>query len=198
MLNYTTGYKFGGNARKHFKGSQRHNRSVSKWLAGHKGCFVCRKDHRARDHHTRPEVSDAINALKKKYPHALVTIDDFALVVGDMAAGYTSNDHDSEELSSSDDSDTEGNVNLAECVSDTDKDTEIFLANTSFIHGRSFKKDLVMSMRAMQADLSQGETRFFNGLYIDTGANRSSVMCYDQYRPTARSYSSHGDYETRD
>ncbi len=37
-------------------------------------------------------------------------------------------------------------------------------------------------MNAMCSDLSMGESVKFKGLYIDTCANRSSVMSYEQYK----------------
>ena len=49
---YSTANRFGGDAKKNLKGSKK-SRSISKWLAAHKGCFVCKKDHRARQHHTK-------------------------------------------------------------------------------------------------------------------------------------------------
>ena len=173
---YSAENRFGGDAKKNFKGSKK-SRSISKWLAGHKGCFVCKKNHRARQHHSHQEVSAAIEKIKKRYPAVLFTIEDIALLANEQA----NDDEDDVSITFSDsEDDTEAHV--AEESIDVWRDEEQYLANVAFIHGRTFEKDSKQQIAAMISELRKGEREKFDGLYIDTCANRSSVMSLDQYR----------------
>lgn len=60
----------------------------------------------------------------------------------------------------------------APTVAKTVMDAEVYLANASYIHGRNFAKDLKKEMIAMHAALSHGESAGFDGIILDTGANR--------------------------
>lgn len=180
---YTTGYRYGGKARKYVKGHSSNSREIGRWLAGHKGCFVCKQDHRARDHHSQKEVSEAIEKLKKNYPSAMVTVDDVAMIVDDLASCF----NDSDESGGSQDIDLDDSedidlVNFVKVKDEFDKSTEVHLANNAFLHGRSFATDMKCEMMAMHAELSHGEDRVFKGLHIETCANRSSAMSLAQYK----------------
>lgn len=191
---YTTGYKFGGQARKSIrdrKGNSNQNRSLSKWLAGHKGCFVCKKPQIARHHHSREEVSKAINELKQKYPAAMVTVDDLAMIVSDMTDGYaTQSSEESNSAAEHDDSSAtdEDLVNFAAVQEDTDRFAEAYLSNASFVHGRSYHTDMAAALAAMHEDLLQGGEARFKGIYIDTCANRPSVMSFSQYQSYCKEF----------
>lgn len=81
QANYGIGLKFGGKAKKPLKGST-HNtakrKKLSRLLASAKGCYVCGKDHRARQAHSSKEILDAIERIKRENPSALFSIDDIA------------------------------------------------------------------------------------------------------------------------
>lgn len=61
-------------------------------LEGHKGGFGCKN--RARDYHSSNEVASAIEKLKKKYPNAMITIYDLAMVAHDLAEDAAFDGHD--------------------------------------------------------------------------------------------------------
>ncbi len=179
--NFSTGHKFGGRARKNLKGFNKGRRSFSKWLAAHKGYFLCRKDHRARDHHSPAEVKEAVNKLKLKYPRAMVTMDDLAMVVGEITDMVDTTSGSDEDDGSDTSEELEHSANIAVCEEGYGTRTEMHFANVAFMHGRSFSRDLDKELMAMYTDLNEGEETKFKGLYIDTCANRSSVMSYAQY-----------------
>lgn len=55
------------------------------------------------------------------------------------------------------------------------------LANSSFVQGRSYEKDMERNLAIMSTELRHGEVEKFNGIVIDTGANRCSMMSISQY-----------------
>lgn len=62
-----------------------------------KGCFVCGRDHKAKDKHKRGEVIEAIKRLKEKHHMALLTITDL-----DAIQTMTQDDSETMEESSDD------------------------------------------------------------------------------------------------
>lgn len=62
-------------------------------MRGAKGCFVCDKDHQDNTRHSRDEVTKAIDKLKAKQPHALLSVEDLATVFN--MSSFSSEDEDS-------------------------------------------------------------------------------------------------------
>lgn len=60
--------------------------------------------------------------------------------------------------------------------------TEQRLARNSFMHARSFKSDQQLEWKKISSTLVSENIQQFRGIYLDTCANRSSVMSYDQYK----------------
>lgn len=60
------------------------SRKISKWLASHKGYFVCGMNNMATRFRSRSQVRDAVNKLKYKYPNAMITIDDIIMLTVDI------------------------------------------------------------------------------------------------------------------
>ncbi len=56
------------------------------------------------------------------------------------------------------------------------------IGKSAFMHRRTYTDDMKNEMAVMYTNLSRGEGAKFNGVYIDTGANRSSLMSYAQYK----------------
>lgn len=153
-------------------------------MRGHKGCIVCKQDHRARDHHSPHEVKAAFEKLKNKHPSALLTVEDLAYVIDEVTEHEPQDNEENDPVfSDSDDS--------AYIVSDDlnlHKEAEIALSNYAFCHGRSFHTDRNIAMAVMNRELKQGERSEFKGLMLDTCANRSSVMSLNQYKAYCREF----------
>lgn len=181
-INYGLGNRYGGQARKSLKGSSfKRNKNNSRTsLASIKGCWVCGKPHRARDHHPSEDVIKALNDIKKKKPSVLFTVED----IDEIQAVYMS-------ISDDVDSDSDSSKSEANIIDETSDENigqmhEIYLANKSFLHGiscRTFQSDLAHRMDVMHSLLLAGESYSnFKGVILDTGANRRSAMCLNQYR----------------
>lgn len=59
--------------------------------------------------------------------------------------------------------------------------TESKLANNAFIHGRSYKADMDHSLSVMKEQLRYKNDDLFDGIRLDTAANRRSVISKGQY-----------------
>lgn len=56
----------------------------SNWLKGIKGCLVCGQNHLARKRHPPKDVREAIERLKNKNPHAMLSVDDLVYIADDV------------------------------------------------------------------------------------------------------------------
>ena len=182
--NYGIGMKFGGNARRSLK--KPYHRSsktkLSKLLASKKGCYVCGRDHRARQAHSLKEVLSAIERIKQENPSVLFSVDEvidmqYAIVStrgteeDDLARGLeTDSDDDEVNYVSADNRDSSG------------RSAQTHFANAAFAHGRTYATDLEKELKEIEAALSIGEKNEFRGIIMDTAANRSSVMSHSQYK----------------
>jgi len=183
QVNYGTGKRFGGDARKRLKGSaSRGSGRNRKSLASIKGCWCCGKDHRARDHHSSEDILAALNRLKKSNPTVLFTVADMDEFEAAFLAAYSMDTEDSES------DDDEAHVILEPEHEELLQEHEIYLANISFMHGRTFSSDLEKEMKEMHTALSVGEVAVFDGLILDTGANRRSAMSLQQYQAYCREF----------
>lgn len=152
----------------------------SKWFAGAKVCYVCGNDHLARTKHSKSEVLAAIARLKEKHASAMLIVEDLALVVDELIT----EDCDKADVDDIALSEEEGETHafIADDPYEIHKTEEIRLANISFMHGRTFAKDLQNETVATHAELSEGEYSPFRDLHIDTCANKSPVMSLSQYK----------------
>ena len=99
-----------------------------------------------------------------------------------MANDLSNEEEDDESVTLSDHDEAES-VNIADVESQVFKEEEQFLANAAFIHGRTFNEHKRTEMMNMLTELRKGELEeAFDGIRIDTCANRSSVMSLNQYR----------------
>ena len=189
---YSLGNKFGGEAKKSLKGRGKRGRQASrklssKWLAGIKGCWVCGQGHLARFKHTREEVSKALDRLREKHPSAMLTVEDVALITESLF--QDNKDSDTEVMAVySDDDDDDDYLYIAEDAFGLHREDEVNLANNSFVHGRSFTKDIERDYAYMNEELKKGEKDTFDGLRLDTCANRSSVMSLSRYKAYCRQF----------
>jgi len=181
QANYGLGKRFGGNARKQLKGNSSRNvrRLSRKQLASVKGCWVCKKDHRARDHHSSEEILAALKQIKADRPTVLFTTDDVSEIEQALLASFADDGESGSESGSDLDE-----VNYLALDEDQliGQKHEMYLSDTAFMHGRTFCTDLEKEMLAMHTALAAGEVSLFKGIIIDTGANRSSCMSLSQYR----------------
>lgn len=183
---YSLGRRYGGEARKsvgfpgQYQRYRRPRRFSSKWIKGVKGCYVCGQDHKAHTRHSPEEVRAAIKRLKSSHLSAMLIVEDVAYISEQLTeVPETIDTPDEIQFSDSDDDDT---AYLAADTDNLQRDTEVYLANSAFVHGRTFSTDLKSGMAAMFSALSMGEVPRFKGILIDSCANRSSVMSYEQYR----------------
>ena len=188
-VHYGMGKTFGGHARKSLRPPYIKKRKSRNPLASVKGCWVCGKDHRARGRHPRSEILKALKRIKAENPSALYTAEH----ISDMYAALadTLNEETSDETSDDgfDDEQVDDDVNFLKDIDNSESpafeaamSAEVYLANASYVHGRNFATDLKKEMLVMHAALSHGESSGFDGIIIDTGANRSSVMSHAQYK----------------
>lgn len=195
---YTLGRQFGGEARKPVKqyGSRGYYRGQRRkkpsWLVGVTGCFVCgREGHRANERHDQEAVKAAIRKLKARKQTVLLSEEDLNFVAqmfeNDNETGEENDDiaNMGQEMMSEGEEDLEDNINddgyLAFVAESDLQDLQSDLANSSFSHGRTIDNEKNAMIEAMYTHLTRKPQRCFEGVKIDTGANRSSIMSKDQY-----------------
>ena len=188
-VHYGMGKRFGGHAKKSLRSSKLKKKKSIHRLASIKGCWVCGKDHRARDRHQRSEILDALKRIKNENASALYTAEHVSVMYAALADKLGTNASDDSSDNSSDKEQDDDNVNFLNDVAMEDSavkkaamDAEVYLANVCYVHGLSFAKDLKKEMQAMHVALSCGECSSFDGIIVDTGADRSSVMSHSQYK----------------
>lgn len=78
QAHYGIGMKFGGKAQRTLKGSKHQfsRKNLSKLLASAKGCYVCGRNHRARQAHSSQEILKTIERIKRENPTALFSVDE--------------------------------------------------------------------------------------------------------------------------
>jgi hypothetical protein len=173
---YGLGRRFGGDARrktyrKNFGASAKSPRNV-------KGCWVCGKDHKARDHHTREQV---IAALQKHRENGALISADCALDC--MMIGAQMSDHDKEDSHTG----TDSEAHLAAEVLETNKYMESEMRDVAFLHAIT-SPETGSGLTAVEKKRKSSMAREFRGLIIDTGANRSSLMSLAQYLAYCREF----------
>lgn len=143
-------------------------------LAKIKGCWVCGKQHLAHRFHSKEEVKKGLEKHKKA--GAYVAVEDVISVF----LAESEEDAESSELESED---MDDQVMIAEEIRDINKELETNLSNKVFLHTCGFlsrrKKEINDMEQALLVDERQSE---FNGVLVDTGANRTSLMSLTQYR----------------
>ena len=187
-VHYGLGKRFGGNAKKHLRGySSRHKKSSrAQKLASVKGCWVCGADHKARDHHNKNDILDALNRIKNQQSQALYSGEHVAEMVSVFLAYHNESDGESSEG----DSDSADMVNYLSSsdIREIEEANEAYLANNAFIHGSVFSQQLAQGMKKMEVALQMGEETRFEGIILDTGANRRSAMSIKQYKAYCREF----------
>jgi len=178
---YGLGQRYKGDAQRKMGSSRSKFRRnpAKKKLARIKGCWVCGGEHLAHKHHSREEVAKALDNHKRT--GAYVSVED---VIGVFLA---EDDEESESELESDDEEAEAMV--AAEIRDINKDLEVQLSNKIFLHTCGFfcrrNKEMKDMERALKADERPSE---FNGVLVDTGANRASLMSLNQYRAYCREH----------
>jgi len=146
-----------------------------------KGCWVCGKNHLANKFHSRDEVEKALAKLKGNGAYVLAG-DVFDVLVAEEGESSTSE-------SGSIVIEDENCGMLAVEVSDLNTELEVNLSNNAFIHSCGFFTERRNDIQKMNAALAVNERKSeFNGMIIDTGANRLSIMSLQQYRAYCREH----------
>jgi hypothetical protein len=177
--NYGLGQRFSGDARRKFSGSNARQRGKEKTsIARIKGCWVCGKDHRARSHHSKKDIEEALENHKKL--GAFVSAED----VVDVCVVATESDEDS------DDSPNDDNAYAVTEILDLNAALEQEFSNLSFAHTCGYLLRHESKMREIRGELKdlEGQTDEFKGVIIDTGANRASLMSLAQYRAYCKKF----------
>lgn len=182
-------------------------------MRGVKGCFVCGRDHRAKTRHPREEVTAAINRLKSKHPTAWLTVDDLAAVFDMAMVDDESNPNKEPDAQWAEDDELGDIEEDLRFMEETGSQVERALASSAFLHGSAYSTTLEVAIKEMQNQLdSEGNGAFngvcmdpgaisammsrdeehpaesFDGLRIDTCANRSSDMSLGQYKLYVRKF----------
>lgn len=134
--------------------------------------FVCGKDHRANNRHSREEVTTAVNKLKEKHPNAFVTVEDLSAVVN-MVLNDSENDEASEHYAqwANDDGDAQDS-DISFLTMDNAAKIEKSLENRAFAHGRSIPTTTSSALAAMYWRLQSEKRALFDGVLLDTATNR--------------------------
>lgn len=178
LVMYGLGQRYHGKARKSLSKRKKGSYMLRKALASTKGCWVCHKNHKARDFHSKEEIVRALEKMKKEHPEIVFTVEDME----ELKEVWMS--YDSEESSDSVIiEDEESAANLIDLTTDQEchRNTEIFFATLSFAHGNSFAKQR-SDIENQVSVFTATPCKTFNGVIIDTGANRKSVMCTEQHK----------------
>lgn len=172
------GQKFKGGAERRiipYKRDGKRPGSSRRTLSKIKGCWVCGADHLANRFHPKADVDNALKKLRTQ--NAYLSVDDVYSV-------FLTDDHS--DLYESDASENEEDQNaglITTEVCDINKQLESALSNNVFLHSCGFYVDRKRHMEKMERALSETERPSeFNGMIIDTGANRLSLMSINQYR----------------
>ena len=183
---YGLGQRYRGQAQRRISFPQRRPRfrrkdETRKKLALIKGCWVCGKDHLAWKFHSEKEISAALEEHKKDGVYLSIE------GVADFAGQYLA------EMEDESDEDGERGLDsamLVDEVSDINCDLEKNLANNAFAHSCGFVREHSKRMKEMTYALSdcRESQAGFNGILMDTGANRSSVISLSQYLAYCREY----------
>lgn len=203
-VNYSLGKSYHGDAkRQHRKPWMRGRNNNGTWKGGHrlsprwmrgiKGCFVCGKDHNANTKHPPDEVTAAINKLKAKHPQALLTVEDLAAVVEMTTTDEQRQEEeqgddpvwlDEEEESDSDDYDANVAMDETEALTtltnEAAEELEVCLANVATAHGMCFTSGMETALAAAKTFFPTRQAAEFQGITVDTGANRRSIICKTQ------------------
>jgi hypothetical protein len=160
--NYGLGRRFGGAAVKSIPNKS--NEGQKKGWKGprKKGCWVCGGAHFAKGHHTQEEIKHALDNMKKER----------AFVSAESVSKTFALDE------SSDETDTDGDevdIDANFCQQIVTRTNDIAFACSTFRNHR----DLEMTKMNMAISIECAE---FRGIILDTGANRRSTMCIEQYK----------------
>lgn len=171
---------------------QRQRRGSPWWLKGVRGCFVCHKDgHRAAEKHTKEEMAEAIKQLKQKNTQTMLTQEDDAFITElyEKEAGYEPDpeeyDNDHHEVNWNEDDrpvySSDSQDELAYIVEMDLSDIEQTLSKNAFNHAFNISNDPT-DMAMLTTNNPNEEQKFFEGVRLDTCANRTSVMGEEQYQ----------------
>ena len=158
----------------------RGRRLSSEWMRGVKGCFVCGQDHMANNRHSREEVTAAINRLKSRHPSALLTIEDLSSVVNMVNDNDIDQDKDDGNVMWNEEGDESEDSDITYMLRTDADEVERSLSRNAFLHGRSWS-DTSSTVMFTTSNRTTSKKVKFNGITIDTAANRKSVMCEGQY-----------------
>lgn len=89
----------GGRGRQCRRSNGGQRRPQPKWMQGIKFFFKCGKEHRANDHHTRGEVTEAIQCLKARHPTASLVeseLDYISAMISDEGHAQDDDERDDE------------------------------------------------------------------------------------------------------
>jgi len=140
-------------------------------------------NHLPRARHTKAGISAAIERLRKRNPSAMITVEYFAVSAGELDMFENEMREDAYEvLLLNDEEDDEEAIYISENTLDLNKSEEILLENTASVHGNTYRDVKSRAYAMMKSELYIREQIMFRGIYIDTCANRSSVISYAQYK----------------
>ena len=188
---YGFGSRFGGNARKRSKRPfKRKMNSFNRRLAKVKGCWVCGKDHPARGFHSPQEIIQAVNRIKHAKPERAFSTEEMSTIQNSYLAMYGMDDSDDPGGNSemSDDGEAEDEANFTQELQLIALSNQEHLVNVSFMHGRSFSKPPEGGSCALAFSIQADGEIVFEGVILDTGANRISIMSMSQYQAYCREF----------
>ena len=184
---YGFGKRFGGQARGKYKKFGKKD-SLKRKLALVRGCWVCGKNHPAKGNHSPQEIINAVNRIKSSKPARAFTAEEVEMLQESYTAMIAEESEEEVEGDVDDASGGEGDdeVNYSNELSNIERQTQQKLSNISYLHSRGhYDIDEIPTGMAF-AIYSNG--LIFDGIILDTGANRISVMCLSQYEAYCREF----------
>ena len=167
--------------RKEQKGGYHRNREKRR-LAKVKGCWVCGRNHQAREYHPRDQVEAALKRHKESGAYVSAESAYDALLIH-------SDDEEHVDESDTEESEDDAAAMVANEVYDVNKSLERKLANTAFMSTCGFFQRRKVEMEKMECDLSITDREVeFNDIMINTGCNRKSLMTLRQYQAYCREH----------
>lgn len=154
-------------------------------MEGLKGCFVCGENHREHNRNSRDEVTTEIEKLKKCHPKTLLILEDLYSVIRMVSVdegAHEKDDDEEDDMVKWIDEDKEDDSDVQLMTAEDGVILEKSLVDSDFIHERTFKSNMTWTLDSMNNIIQSNNNESpFDGINLETAANRLSVMRKSQY-----------------
>ena len=182
---YGIGSKFGGDARrrKRFPTRKKPPHMTKSQNDEKVGCIVCKRDHLARNHHSREAIISAVRKKRSSERRSLVA-ECVSLDHKEEERDSENSNNDAEPdqglIEDSDSEDESDSSAFHAAVVDVNRASEVSLSNVKFSHGLC-SKSFSEQNAEMNAAFREAKEEQFDGVIMDTACNRSSMISLSHY-----------------